>query len=868
MPLPLTLQRAARSAALALVLLASATAHASGVLRDIYGRAGFAEELASTRKDFHQGGATSDTHIQQPPPIDGLKSWRFNFPAGVARNVAGGRFTNKQQTALEFVNLSARRTTAALEFWINPNTTNTHLYISLISETSTQRIESTLRLSDVLEPADFANKWTFVRIPLRRFPSQRAAVYNPATGQYTEAAFNWANVIGFHLRCDTTGRPATQVYLDEIRLHKVIDPLTINGRHYQTPEGNRHYLWGTNLVSFYPPKHQAPAIAANLASLGINVVRPHHNYRDATDTNGTGIDDVRALSKFDHSNPRLTSTTLNPDLEAWDRYHFLNAQLREEGIHLIPSLHASRRIKPEDWTIHPGDPTDRQRWKDAVRALNLLDDNRDLFVMLPMIDERSELIFRDFARKFLVSSAAPYKNPYTNYEYGFDPQVLYIELMNEQSSEYSVVNENKFTGDTSYFAEKLQSRWNTFSDANNLARSPVYSPGNAVERNRFLRELDRSFFERTKAFIRDELKVTKPIVVTNLWRGEAHHKMKESLSDLVEEHAYTATPYDVVSHAHDLFVDTTRGNPVHKPYVVAEINFKVGDTGATTEQRRHRPSFHLANAVYGSFHDWSGALWFSWAHGHRYVGNHGWHTSEARTHAGSQGDMFGDAIYLDHARTTSRIFTRRLVSPSGTVRSWWADEPLGVRHNYNALMASKHPFRPGWQNVYSLRRAFGPVPSSQATANWMSTDAPATLVSDTNQIRKDTVRQQLTVSSPRAEAFSGRLDANAPAGLPRLVLGSNSGHATVILVSEDNKPIAESAHLIISRTYRDASGNERATAATRVNGLAAPKPDQSWRVHFTRPRSLAGQSRSLSYTNGGLDLPDNVTWHEAELVLQ
>jgi len=138
------------------------------------------------------------------------------------------------------------------------------------------------------------------------------------------------------------------------------------------------------------------------------------------------------------------------------------------------------------------------------------------------------------------------------------------------------------------------------------------------------------------------------------------------------------------------------------------------------------------------------------------------------------------------------------------------------------------------------------------------------LVSDTGQIRKDTTRQQLTLGAPYAEAFSGKLDSLAPAGLTRLGLVSTSGYATVVLVANDSIPIATSNELVISRTYLDTAAVERVNQPTKVSGLKTPAAGYAWHIKVTRPRGSPATYQALAPSAGVLTLP-STNWKEAEL---
>jgi fibronectin type 3 domain-containing protein len=630
-----------------------------------------------------------------------------------------------------------------------------------------------------------------------------------------------------------------------------IESLTLDGNHFKNSAGDPVRFWGMNLAAFYPTHAQADALAANLASREINLVRPHHVLRSSLDWNP--LSGIPALVTY-------VGNTRTPHTEAWDRFDYLNAQLRAHGIYVVLTLHGTRRFLAGDADILTTDDTDRTAWMNAITALNAATNNLDLYKMLPMLDERSAQLMEEFAQHLLT-----HVNPYTGLAYGQDPQVLYLETMNETSSEYAIIAGNRFPSGAAYFTTLLQSKWDAYTAAHGITPNDIYTAGTPAQRQArsdFLQGLDAAYAARLKTLVRG-LGCATPIEFSNLWRGDRFQKLEESLSDVIEEHDYD-DPL-VPRTFNDMFSYFARSTPVGKPYVIGELN--EGQTDALLNANApYRATMQLAASAYGSFNDWTGVTWFAWAHGDKMVGNDGWSIWEERRPV-VNGDLIGqiesDGMMLDHLRTAGILFKRGLVAPSSAPLTWVADDPLGGNLNYQDMMAPKYPFKAGWQNIHAMKRAFGAVPSGQATAPWMTTDPVNPLVSDTNQIRKDTTRQQLTVSAPQAEAFGGKLDGVAPAGLTHLGVAGGSGSATVILVSDDGQPLSTSENLILSRTYLDSNNAEVVNPVTTLTQLKAPAAGFVWHLKRSRPRGETGYE-ALTMTNGVLTLPTD-GWHEAEL---
>jgi hypothetical protein len=199
--------------------LALATSHAAGVstVRDIYSTHSSEIGFYLARPAEHEGGAqivsTSTTTIHSAP-----YSLRLKFLADVARNVAGIRFIASGSTPAA-TNLQPHRSTAALEFWLNPKTVSSlpSFSVGLVSNSGI-KVETRRPLSAYLARSDFGDKWTFVSIPLDQFPDT-GETYDPKTGQSTPAPFDWTQVVGLNFSCDTTGTPYYDPSVDDIRIN-------------------------------------------------------------------------------------------------------------------------------------------------------------------------------------------------------------------------------------------------------------------------------------------------------------------------------------------------------------------------------------------------------------------------------------------------------------------------------------------------------------------------------------------------------------------------------------------------------------------------------------------------------------------------
>ena len=621
-----------------------------------------------------------------------------------------------------------------------------------------------------------------------------------------------------------------------------LPPLRVSGQNYISPRGDIVKFWGVNLTALYPDHATADATAANLAERQINLARPHHLLRHGKDWNPRMISG--ALVDY-----RADSRTFDPD--ALDRFDYLNAALRRHGIYLAMSAHMTRAFRPGDAPILETTAEDAAAWSAAIAEFNTWHWQKsfDPIKALPVIDERAALLTEEF-----LVNVLKHKNPYTGLAYAEDHQWISLEVVNESSLEYAIICNNRFPA---YFEQKLQAQWRDYATAAGLETpGDIYQPqGDKAVRVRaaFFRAAESAYFDRIRAAMRST-GANFPMLFSNLWRGDNASALAWEKSDVIENHAYI-DPL-LVREQNDGIARAMRTALKGKPFFVGEFNQAEGGANIKA-QAPFRTQLMLGAPAYASLHDWSGIVWFSWNHGTAPVAPDGWSVAEKRD--ARLGTMIADGMMLDHLRTAGLIYRRGLVAPSVKPIILWTDQPYHAG-NYDALMRGKHNPIEGWQNIHGFRRAYGAEPAEQEDANWLFEWPARVLVSDTGEIVKDTLRKQLTVTAPQVEGFSGYLDGKSPAGLPRLAVAGDSGFATVILVAEDDKPLAQSRRLVLSRTGLDADLQETDGPALALRDLAPGK----WTFRVTRPRATPSETTLTPDAHGTLVLPAG-TWHEAEL---
>ena len=635
----------------------------------------------------------------------------------------------------------------------------------------------------------------------------------------------------------------------------MIVPLRSQGEAFVDAKGQAVRFWGVNLVSPFPSHAEADRIAANLAERQVNLARPHHLLRPSSDW----IYRAKVLGLS-----LMKENTRDPDPEAWDRFDYLNAQLRKHGIYLSLSLHFSRTFMEGDADVLKTTPEDREAWMAGMKELRAWGWQKsiDPMKMLPTFDDRCRALQEEFARQLLG-----HKNPYTGLTYGQDPQVLTVEVVNESSAEYCLICGNTFP---SYFLARLNAKWEAFLKGRAAAPfdfRKAKSDGEKQVRAEFYRSLDEELLKDMTRVIR-ETGCRAALTYSNLWRGESNLEL-HAHTDFIENHAYV-DPL-VVREPRDALAAINRTLLRGKPFIIGELNHSEGP-----ENKRKlghlRTMLPLAMSSYGSFNSYAGLVWFAWSHGDRTTAPDGWSVSEDRD--SHLGDMVSDGMMLDHLRTCGLIFRKGLVAPSREPLTLYVDAPFHGT-DYNSIMNAKYAPQPGWQNIHAIRKAFGPAPATQATADFMTTNPPLPLASDTGEIVKDVKRQQLTVSAPKVEAFSGHLDGAPPEKLTRLLIAGSNTFATVVAVCTDDRPFAETESLLISRTQVDTNRCEALGPDITLSGLTPAGEGKAWQIRLTRPRqtkTLLEDFTGRRYwplkldAEGRLLLP-RADWHECEVIL-
>ncbi len=634
--------------------------------------------------------------------------------------------------------------------------------------------------------------------------------------------------------------------------HAELAALKPQGTQFLDNAGQPVRLWGVNLCALYPTHEQSTQIAKDLAERGVNVVRPHHMLRRSRDW----VSDEQITSLVDH-----VTTTRKFNSKALDRFDFLHAQLREQGIYSMFAGRWSRSYLPADVDIIKTDDADAQAWSAAMQELNQRHWRKaiDARKLLPMIDDRVAALDVEFIKNLLT-----HVNPYTGKRYADDAQVVSVEMINEASSEYTLICGNDLP---TYWQDQLVKKWDAFAQAQGLATGgDLYRPQSnehKAVRARFFDQLDRVYMKRMTEAVR-EVGYGGAVTLSNLWRGEMALKRHDDLASYIEDHMY-ADPR-VVANMKDLFYTKSQSALIDKPFIIGEFNQAEGHKNIA-EQSNYRTMLMLASAAYGSLHDWSGFVWFSWTHGDRSIDQAGHAINPDRQ--SHLGNMMRDTMMQDHLRTAGMIFRRGLVKTSRKPITLYVEEPYWAA-DYHGVVRPKVSPQHGWQNIHGIRKVFAKAPDDQSSLPWFTEQPASPLVSDTGEIVKNLATRQLKLIAPQAEGFSGWLSTDQDVIINHLSIEAMDGFATIMIVAADDKPIATSRKLIISRTAIDPSGDELTELKLTLQGLTPKTSPGSWQVTVTRPDASAQNAEDTNHVQPSGNQPGIVTlpgtgWHECEI---
>lgn len=597
-------------------------------------------------------------------------------------------------------------------------------------------------------------------------------------------------------------------------------PVHVEGGHFTDGSGKRLRFWGVNAAIdlCFPDKERAPALAADLARLGINLIRFHH-----IDTNwGRSLIDAR----------RGDTRQLDP--ENLDRFDFMFAELKQRGIRAVFTLNVMRHYKAGD----------------GVRDHEVLGIGKGATYFNSRLIE----LQHEFARQWLT-----HVNPYTELSYAREPALAGIELLNENALVDAWLDARLSHG----HLEKNGGYWNPIPDSYATELDDLYydwlrtqgtqaqrqavsqatgvkfdekpgtlptsfrlTPGEfataAKERfhaeSAFLASLENEFFRRYRTLIREEL--GSPVLLT-LSNDHADTKspyatLRTTLEqgDWIDGHGYwqhpnlgTVTRVDntpVVNQPLDSpFTQFARSAALGRPFTVGEVNHAF--------PHRYATEGYPILAAYAMLQGWDGITWFDWEQGRL-------QDATAGIRPNGWFDLSNDPMKLAQLATCALIWHRGDVGESAAthLRDYSPDEI------FETLRAKEERpfFTPGFDLSTPLRQRVrftfeAPEPAGPLAVPgtprrpW---ERPASIVSETGELawsHADLGSGVVKINTPRTCGLIGFVKVHAWRGTAQtkhlIVNTLENEHVSLLLTSLDDAEIAQSRRLLLTATCRSAN---------------------------------------------------------------
>jgi hypothetical protein len=595
--------------------------------------------------------------------------------------------------------------------------------------------------------------------------------------------------------------------------------VVVKDGHFADASGRRLRFWGVNAAidTCFPEPEKAPELAADLARLGVNLVRFHH------------LDTDWGRSLIDASR----DDTRHLDAGNLDRFDRIFAECKQRGIHAVLTLNVVRKFKPGD----------------GVRDHEVLGIGKAATYFNPRLIE----LQHEFARQLLT-----HVNPYTGLSYAKEPAIVGIELLNENSLIDAWCEARLRHGHTekkglwdpipdSYATEldELYYDW-LVKHATEAQRAAVAREANVsfdarptpvphwirltpgefskADRDRFRAEasflvsLEGDFFRRFRTLIREELGCPALLTLTNDHADSksSYATLRTTLAygDWIDGHGYWQHPNIGATTRTDNtpavnapldcpFAQFARSPAVGRPFTIGEVNHAF--------PHRYAAEGYPLLAAYAMLQDWDGIAWFDWEKGRT-------QKTEEGVRINGWFDLSNDPVKIAQLATCGLMWHRGDVRPAASthVRTYSQEE---LRETLR-LKDERPFFKPGFDLTTPLRQgtrftldaeaASGPTGRNGAPSKpW---ERPASIVSDTGELswsHADMGQGVVKIDTPRACGLVGFVKANAwraTAQTRHFVARSlENDHVSLLLVSLDDAAIANSRRLLLTAVCRSAN---------------------------------------------------------------
>jgi hypothetical protein len=426
--------------------------------------------------------------------------------------------------------------------------------------------------------------------------------------------------------------------------------ITIKGKKFMA--GDKEFkIWGFNQgLGLNLADLDLQRQADQLEFLGVNMLRLHAiDWTTCGDSPGPNNEPLAAGLRPCGANLKSTRGLVNVD----KFYRFLN-KMREKKIYVAITLNVCSHIGPDDVSILKTTPEDEKAWVEAINKLNAAGPDLQLYKSLPVIDERALLL-----RKEWTTNILSLKNPKTGVKLTEDPQLAFLNTVNENACWGTFFRNAFFKNLPPYFMNKFLAKWNQYllkkygTDAKLTAawtqagkkgllpgeslvnctiqalpidanacdekekkekNSELFSDARRKDFVRFTFELDAAH-QRVMRDLYRSLGWTRPCVYSDTAMGTGPETgpmwMKSDLMPYVEEHPYDESTYDIVrsetmricTYCGANFLDA---NGADRPIWGSEFREGMGTLSWT------RIPMPMYAAVYHSLQGRDGLTWHCW----------------------------------------------------------------------------------------------------------------------------------------------------------------------------------------------------------------------------------------------------------------
>ena len=576
----------------------------------------------------------------------------------------------------------------------------------------------------------------------------------------------------------------------------------------------------------YLSRELADRLAERLVRLGYNAVRIHHY--------------ERWLVERVPGEMRLRSDTL-------DQFDYLFAAFKQRGIYVTTDLYVSRLIALADVYEDRSRNAGTGQAKTADRVENWTFENyynvgaadfgvQD-FKMAVYVNDRAYENFQAFARALL-----DHTNPYTRLRYADDPALASLSLMNEDCPG------NFIDGLQGRLRDDWQLAWNRwlaarYPDRHSLAAAlgnladkqdpargtvPLQSirgqgPG-VITFNAFVADVQWRFFDRTRTFLRDEMRCQTLLTDCNGWTHPVQVQAVRSRFDFVDDHFYVDHPHylshvrlppsrsgnaNAVAGGGLGWRDSAFSRLLDKPFTITEFNY--------CGPGQYRGVGGLMTGALAALQDWDGL----WRHVYSYN-----RENITRPAAMYYFDVAADPLTQAAERAGLCLFLRGDLQP--------AKHAVAITSTPDALLASATVSRdraPAWNRLAWLTRVGwrigDPSPTTEhelpllfsggtdplaasnektildrfAQSGWL----PAANRTDLNRNRIQSESGEVTIDAPASTLTVDTIctaGGFAPAGkrieARAATIDILDTYATVWVSSLDGEPITRSKRLLIT----------------------------------------------------------------------